>query len=263
SSRPGVNGAGEYRSGAGGQLKLQPSGGGSLSGQMLGTREWMPLDGVAGGFPGSTTVYEITRADGTVERVSTKAAGVVLEPGDTFEVRTGSSGGLGDPLDRDAAAVVRDIAVRRITADDALAAYGVCLDVTGAVDQAATEARRHELRADRLARASAPVRALDDDSVVGLPGGEEVPLYPGVVQVGVVARAVRSGAPLAIAPDHWTDGCPVLEEPVHEQGPGPQIVARSYLDPRTGRTLHVESVPAGAPRAFSVLPKRWIEARGS
>src|SRR5262249_35005392 len=58
--RPGVNGAGEFRSGGGTQLKLQPYGGGQLSGQMLGTREWTALEGAAGGYPGATTVYEVT-----------------------------------------------------------------------------------------------------------------------------------------------------------------------------------------------------------
>jgi N-methylhydantoinase B len=261
-SRRGVNGAGEHRSGAGGQLKLQPYGGGDLTGQMLGTREWMPLDGAAGGFPGSTTVYEVTRRDGTVERVSTKAAGVVLEPGDTFEVRTGSSGGVGDPLDRDPAAVARDVAIGRITPEEARAAYGVVID-HGAVDRPATDARRDETRTDRLARASAPRRPVTADDVAELPPGDDLPLYPGVVQRGPVAYAEQSGVPLAIAPDHWTDGCPVLEEPVPEQGPGRRIVARSYLDPRTGRTLYVESVPAGEGRAFAVLPDRWTQARRS
>jgi N-methylhydantoinase B len=90
-----------------------------------------------------------------------------------------------------------------------------------------------------------------------------LPLYPGIVQRGAVAFAERSGAPLAVAPDHWTDGCAVLEEPVPERGPGREIIVRSYLDPTTGRSLYVESVPAGEPRAFEVSPKRWTAARSS
>jgi N-methylhydantoinase B len=260
--RSGVNGAGEHRSGGGTQLKLQPYGGGQLSGQMLGTREWLPLDGAAGGFPGSTTIYEVTRHDGTVERISTKAAGVVLEPGDTFEVRCGSSGGLGDPLDREPSAVAHDVSVERITRADASTVYGVVLDHDGRIDDTATDARRAALRTERLGRASAPVSAVSDD-VVGLADGEPLPLYPGIVQRGAVAFAERSGAPLAVAPDHWTDGCAVLEEPVPERGPGREIIVRSYLDPTTGRSLYVESVPAGEPRAFEVSPKRWTAARSS
>jgi N-methylhydantoinase B len=258
--RPGVNGAGERRSGSGVQMKLQPYGGHELSGQMLGTREWLPLDGAAGGYPGSTAVYEVERADGSVERISTKASGIVLHAGDTFEVRAGSSGGLGDPLDRDPEAVVHDVATTRITRADAERHYGVVIDDDGAVDATATAARRVALLASRLARATAPARPLTADDVAGVAGEEPLPLYPGVVQRGAAAFAERSGTPLAVAPDHWTDGCAVLEEPLPERGPGREVVVRSYIDPATGRSLYVESVPSGAPRAFAVNPKRWTDA---
>jgi N-methylhydantoinase B len=101
---------------------------------------------------------------------------------------------------------------------------------------------------------------VNDDDVAGLGTDDALPLYPGVVQRGAVAFAERSGTPLAIAPDHWTDGCAVLEQPLPERGPGPEIIVRAYLDPRTGRSLYVESVPAGEGRAFEVGPKRWTEA---
>jgi N-methylhydantoinase B len=104
---------------------------------------------------------------------------------------------------------------------------------------------------------------VSDDDVAGLDDGAPMPLYPGVVQRGAVAFAERSGTPLAIAPDHWTDGCAVVEDPLPERGPGREIVVRTYLDPRTGRSLYVESVPAGEGRAFEVGPKRWTDARST
>ena len=82
-----------------------------------------------------------------------------------------------------------------------------------------------------------------------------MPLYPGVVHRGGVAYAQASNTPLAVAPDHWTDGCAVLEE--RRPGPGPDVVIRAYLDPSNGHTLFVEAVPAGEPRAFEVSPTRW------
>ena len=82
-----------------------------------------------------------------------------------------------------------------------------------------------------------------------------MPLYPGVTRRGRVAVAVDSAAVLAHAPDHWTDGCPVLEE--RRPTSGPAIVTRAYLDPRTGHILHVEVVPEGVPRAFEVRPADW------
>jgi N-methylhydantoinase B len=84
------------------------------------------------------------------------------------------------------------------------------------------------------------------------------PLFPGVVQRGAVAYAEESGTALAVAPDHWTDGCPVVVERPWDTGPGVEF--RTYLDPGSGRALHVEVVLAGAPRSFGVLPDRWTAA---
>jgi N-methylhydantoinase B len=248
-----VNGAGTHRSGAGIEMRFEPYGAGELRGEMLGTREWMPLDGVAGGYAGSTAQYRIHRADGTTERVSTKAAGVVVRAGDTFEFVSASGGGAGDPLARDPDAVAHDVERGRITADDASVVYGVVLG-----DTKATAARRTQLRADRLARAAAPLRRVAAADAAGATRSAK-PLYPGVVQRGRVAFAEGSGTPLAVAPDHWTDGCAVLEEP--RPGPGPALVTRLYLDPGTGTSLYVETVPPGTGRSFEVSPKRWTRRR--
>ena len=97
--------------------------------------------------------------------------------------------------------------------------------------------------------------------VAGLPGGEPVPIYPGVVQRGSVAYAEASGAPLAVAPDHWTDGCPVLIE--RRWSEGPPVVYRTYLDPGSGRSLFVEVALDGEPRSFEMSPQRWIAAAPS
>jgi N-methylhydantoinase B len=88
------------------------------------------------------------------------------------------------------------------------------------------------------------------------------PLYPGVVQQGPRAYAEESGELLAEAPHHWTDGCPVLEDRRWPDA-GPDVVFRTYLDPSSGRALHVEVALAGGPRSFEVNPRRWIEAAGA
>jgi N-methylhydantoinase B len=255
--RHGVNGAGAHRSGGGARLKIQPHGTDRLEGQMLGYREWLPLEGAAGGYPGSTTVYEITRANGDVERVSTKAADVVLNAGDVFDLRCGSGGGVGDPLDRAPQAVVDDVAAGIITAKDALAVYGVSLAKSGALNEGGTQAERAKQLVSRLQRAKAPVRPFDEKALGDHDIGEEAPLYPNIVQRGKVAFVQSTGTPLAVAPDHWTDGCAVLEEP--RSGRGPALVTRTYLDSRTGLSLYVEVVPAGEPRAFDIRPARWAQ----
>jgi N-methylhydantoinase B len=258
STRHGVNGAGAHRSGGGALIKLQPYGTSKLEGQMLGIREWLPLEGASGGYPGSTSVYEITRNDGRVERISTKAAGVVLNEGEVFETRCGSSGGVGDPLRRLPQAVAEDVADRFITAVEALTVYGVVLREDGTPDAETTDTRRAAQRADRLARATPPVQVFDDKRLDDLGQGEEFPLYPGIVQRGAVAYVKSTGTPLTVAPHHWTEGCAILEEA--RSGGGPALVNRMYLDPRTGVSLYVEVVPPGEPRSFEIMPTRWTRA---
>jgi N-methylhydantoinase B len=73
-----------------------------------------------------------------------------------------------------------------------------------------------------------------------------------------VAIALASGAPLAAAPHHWSDGCPVLVEPRAEGGP--PVVTRSYLDPTTGAILYAEVALADAPQGFEMRPDHWAGA---
>jgi len=252
SVRPGPHGAGMARAGGGNDVSFRPHGTDRLVGQMLAMRAYLPLEGAAGGMPGARTELWIRHGDGQRERVSTAAAGVVIEAGETFEIRCASGGGIGDPLDRIPRQVADDVAHGRLTVAEASESYGVVLDETGEVVADATTERRTARRKDRLRRAVPPTRPFAGP--VTATDGPALPLYPGVVHRGGVAFASASGEPLAAAPAHWTDGCPVLESP---PGAGPGIVTRSYLDPKSGSLLMVEAVPQGASRAFEVRPDHW------
>jgi N-methylhydantoinase B len=166
-------------------------------------------------------------------------------------MRLPNGGGFGDPLDRDPALVESDVVDGRFAPGDAAHVYGV---VVG--DAQATTRQRAQLRRARLSSATPAARPVD--AAPPLDVSAAAPLFPGVVQCGAVAYAVESGAPLAIAPDHWTEGCPVLVEHLWAEGPG--VEYRTYLDPGSGRALHVEVALAGSPRGFSVLPDRWVSA---
>src|SRR5690606_37706272 len=115
------------------------------------------------------------------------------------------------------AAVVRDVSRGRVSMQDARQAYGVVVD-GASWDDDATTAERDRLRRARLDAAQPPRRPVDR-SVLDGTNGEARPLYWGVVQRGGVASAAVSGAPLAVAPDHWTDGCAVLEWRRSPSGP--------------------------------------------
>jgi N-methylhydantoinase B len=252
--RPGAFGAGEFRSGAGCQMSYQPYGTDALYGVMLGMREHLPLVGMAGGSPGATTRFNIRHPGGAVEAVDGHAVGVVVAEGDTFEFLCACGGGWGDPLCRDPSAVAADASLGRISVEEAAAIYGVVLE-SGAPSLSASEGRRAEIRRDRLARARPAARPLSGSPS---PDGPVLPLYPGVEQRGRHAVSTRSGAVLAEAPDHWTDGCPVLAE--RRQSGNLVLHVEAYLDPRTGHSLCVDVRPEGIERTFSTLPDRWVRA---
>mgnify|MGYP001139556319 CR=1 FL=1 len=92
---------------------------------------------------------------GEHQHVPPKAGGVQQGPEDVFSLAWTSAGGLGDPLERDPAAVLRDIEDGNVSAAWAHARHGVCLDEHGTIDAAATAARREALRRER---AAGPVR---------------------------------------------------------------------------------------------------------
>lgn len=254
-SRPGANGAGRHRAGGGNQMGFTPHGTERLMGATLGMRRWLPLEGAAGGLPGACTRFLIHRADGTAEEIPTHASGVVLEPGETFQFLCAGGGGFGDPLERPLEAIIEDLALGRLSQSEAEVVYGVVFGSGGAPDDEATASHREELRRSRLARAEPPTRPVPEGTTV--PEGDDLPLYPGVVHRGGIAYSETSGAALALAPGHWTDGCPVLVE--HRPEGGPEVVTRSYLDPATGAILYAEVALAGSPRGFACRPHHWTK----
>ena len=251
-TRQGTGGAGAFRAGAGNLFSFRPHGTDAIHGTAFGMRRWLPLQGIAGGQPGACNEFRIHRADGSVETLDVSCSGALVGADDWYEIRVASGGGFGDPLDRDPGAVAADLAAGRYTAEEARLSFGV---IPG--DREATLALRDSLRASRLERADPPARRLTD---CALPVGERFPLYPGVVQQGGVAFAEQSGARLAQAPDHWTTGCACLVERLWPEGAGPEVIYRSWLDPLTGRALHVEAVVGGENDTFLVAPRRWTEA---
>jgi N-methylhydantoinase B len=251
----GIHGYGRFRSGAGCQQAFRAHNTDSLVGNMTGTRAWFPTGGAAGGFPGATMDFGLRHADGSREPVGIHQVGVALAPGDTFEMKCASGGGFGDPLDRDLAAMAADLADNRVDPAIATDVYGVVFADDGAIDRPATEARREAIRRDRLGRAT-PARRPATATVDG--DEPSAPLYPGVIQRGNVAVSEVSGAVLAVAPDNWLDGCPVLDLPVDDRAGG--TVARAHLDPGSGRILFVDVLRRSDVPGIEIRPARWLRA---
>lgn len=252
--RPDPGGAGAYRAGMATEMAYRVEGSPSLTGVTLGNHGRFPARGAAGGLPGSLLEYAIRRADGSLDRLAVLEQDVRLGPGEVFVLRCPQAGGWGDPLDRDPVLVEGDVAEGRCSPESASRIYGVvCGDGPG------TESSRAAILRRRLAAADPPVRERSDRRD---PAEAPMPLAPGVEQRGRVAVSSRSGAVLALAPDHWTDGCPVLRDLRDLLDLDEGLEARAYLDPGTGHIMELEVVPTGEPRSFASLPARWVAAGG-
>jgi 5-oxoprolinase (ATP-hydrolysing) len=97
--------------------------------------------GLAGGADGGGSSTLLLRVDGTVERMP-PMFGAVLQPGDILHHRMAGGGGFGEPFERDAEAVARDVRDDKISAPAARELYGVALTVDGTVDPGATASLR-------------------------------------------------------------------------------------------------------------------------
>jgi N-methylhydantoinase B len=96
--------------------------------------------GIGGGHPGGRSAKTLTRADGTTETLPSKIDNVPVNPGDRLAFRTAGAGGWGDPLQRPAWNVERDLRRRLVSPHSAHHDYGV---VPG--DPDATQQLRAEL----------------------------------------------------------------------------------------------------------------------
>jgi len=105
--------------------------------------------GVDGGKHGDTSQIRLIRTDGTEEELPSKVENVPVRAGDKLVFHTAGSGGLGDPLERDPDVVAAGVRRGLVSESAAASEHGVVLAEDDTVDEAATEARREEPRADR------------------------------------------------------------------------------------------------------------------
>ena len=102
--------------------------------------------GVMGGGPAGLGQHTIVRADGTIERLKSKATNLNIRAGDVVSMITPGGGGYGPPSEREPSRVLDDVLDGKVSAQAARAQYGVAIDVAArAVDGTATAALRAEL----------------------------------------------------------------------------------------------------------------------
>jgi N-methylhydantoinase B len=140
-------GAGQYRGG----LAIERSWrllGSEANLTIRSDRRAYPPYGLAGGEVGAPSSNLLQRSDARVSLPTMVATGMMH--GELIHHQMPGGGGWGDPLDRDPAAVARDVRDDKVSLAAARVRYGVALDPTDlTVDRAATTALRVALRAER------------------------------------------------------------------------------------------------------------------
>ncbi len=111
-------------------------------------RWFVPPWGVNGGEPGKRARKILEKADGSQQIVANKIDNIPVMQGDKLHYITWGGGGWGDPLDRPAELVGKEITQGLVSIEGAKS-YGVVAGVDGSVDEAATEMLRAKMRAER------------------------------------------------------------------------------------------------------------------
>jgi len=147
STRVDTGGAGEFRGGHGVDrvYTFEEDGVVTFQDDRARTYPW----GVDGGRYAAPSEKTLVRADGSEEHLPSKVENVPVDAGDKLVFSTAGGGGLGDPLDRDPAVVAREVRRGLVSETAATDEYGVVIADDGSVDEAATEARRDEIRDER------------------------------------------------------------------------------------------------------------------
>jgi N-methylhydantoinase B len=113
----------------------------------------IPANGASGGKAGRTGDIRINPDTPAEKRLPTRYADYPLKTGDIFRLETPGGGGFGDPLEREAERVAADVREGYVSPEAARDQYGVVVRSEGGVwvlDEAATRARRVELRISRM-----------------------------------------------------------------------------------------------------------------
>lgn len=259
-----TGGPGRQRGGATMGLAITPHDTDSLHGMIVGHGVEVPNSvGLFGGLEGSCNrnaklhgdgespvgrisgIEDLDYWPGRTESFGAKPGFFDIGHGDVIAYSFQGGGGFGDPLDREPQRVAADVGNGYVSTDGAQNLYGVVLS-DGSIDDRATEVRRNQLRAVRVAGAE----HTDD---VTVPRDAQW-LTPDVFQTdsGVYTRA---GAHLG-APDSWVEGTIRRVVSAHEHGPyialHENLELREYLCPLSGRLLWSAVSRIGAPDLIPV-----------
>jgi N-methylhydantoinase B len=216
----------------------------------------VPPHGTGGGYPGSAGTFfpvrgsnvaelldqgvlpTMERLDGRTEVVRSKVTHLDLSRGDVFVATAGGGGGIGDPLLRAPEKVAKDVVNGYVTVDHAHEIYGVVMDGEE-FDAAATEARRAEIRRQRIGRD--PAKEARMPRSVGISLARENGSW----------TCASCDETLAAAGGNWRQGAVMKEKPIAERyaelgmlvrdrKESPRVTMREYFCPGCAAGLGVD-----------------------
>jgi N-methylhydantoinase B len=142
-----TGGAGRFRGGNGIHMSYRFLAAGTVS---IHDDRWFTYPwGVNGGKPGTRARKILEKPDGSQTVVANKLDSLRVEEGDLLHFITWGGGGWGNPLDREADLVAKEIRQGLVTSEGAKS-YGVVADANGVLDEAGTEALRKAMRASAV-----------------------------------------------------------------------------------------------------------------
>jgi N-methylhydantoinase B len=196
---------------------------------------------------------------GTRRQSSELGRAVRLGAGDVMVSLPFGPAGWGDPLDREVADLQRDLAGRAVSAAACAAVYGAVVGTDGVISEAATAARRREIRAARLAwppAGSGAGRPAPGPLTRCGPLGDQLELAED--PAGRRWVRCRCGTVLAPTDQNWREGALVGTDPPeacgHQVRLSDQLEFRRYCCPGCGRLLAADIRPVGAPHLHDLRP---------
>ena len=201
----------------------------------------------------SQPIERLDQIGGEYEVLGSVSAGVAVPRGDVVNIRMQNGGGYGDPLDREVAAVLRDVLDGKVTRDAARAIYGVVVD-REELDTAATTARRAAIRQHRTEAMRRPLtRHAGGGRNIPAPQmqwGESLTLHRDGDRTHV--HCAHCNSDLGELTGDWRDVAGVVAVAGAELGPYVEIhedlLANQYVCPNCASLLWVEVIGAeGAP----------------
>ncbi|REB08570.1 hydantoinase B/oxoprolinase family protein [Sporosarcina sp. BI001-red] len=121
-------GAGEFVGGKGVTRSYRAMTDGQAVTVTYGRNKFMPW-GISGGHDGSPNEFFVDKTDGTTDGPYGVYARYPLNKGDVVRLVTGTGGGYGNPLKREAQQVVRDVKNGYFTVEEARTVFGVEVDM--------------------------------------------------------------------------------------------------------------------------------------